>query len=303
MTFSHNHISPLRYPGGKAKLAQFLEDIVLLNNFEDKKFYELYAGGAAAALFLLTNGICKSIILNDYDFHVYAFWYCVLNHTDELVKLIENASITVDTWQIQRKIYLDYQNYSILEVGFSTFFLNRCNRSGILHRAGPIGGKNQTGNYKIDVRFNKSDLIKRIQLIASYRNKVKLHNLETIDLVKTVFEEDPSGLVFLDPPYFVQGERLYLSFYANEDHLELRNVLDTNKSKNWILTYDNCEEIRTLYSTFRNSNLNMSYTLQEKKLTKEIVIYSDDIFLPRTIRFGNKSIPYQLTEPYKNAAN
>ena len=148
MGSTHNFNSPLRYPGGKSKISFFMEDIILLNNLEGCTLYELYAGGAGASLNLLLSRICNKIVLNDLDFHIYAFWYCILNHTEEFIKLINNTEVNIGNWLIQKEIYRDFKEHDILNVGFSTFFLNRSNRSGILYKAGPIGGREQTGKYK-----------------------------------------------------------------------------------------------------------------------------------------------------------
>ena len=133
--------SPLRYPGGKSKISSFIEDVILLNNLEGCTLYEMYAGGAGASLKLLLSGICDGIVLNDLDHHIYAFWDCVLNRTEELIELIHDAEITIENWYTQRRVYENFEAHDTLEVGFSTFFLNRTNRSGILYKAGPIGGR------------------------------------------------------------------------------------------------------------------------------------------------------------------
>lgn len=293
-TLISRYVSPLRYPGGKAKIANFLQDVILLNNLENSTVYELYAGGAAASLSLLLANSCQQVVLNDLDKHIYAFWYAVLNETDELVSLIENTAVNIESWLAQSSIYKDADNHDLLTLGFATFFLNRSNRSGILHKAGPIGGQQQTGNYKIDVRFNKSELISRIRKIARFRDRIKLHNREAIELLGEVLPESDGNFIFLDPPYFDQGERLYLNFYKEADHKRLRDLLDKHRDANWILTYDNCEKINDLYKGFRRSDLIMSYTLQTKREAKEVVIFSDELCLPKQFRLGNKKRKFEL---------
>ena len=269
----------------------------MINNLEGSTLYELYAGGAGASLQVLFSGLCNKIVLNDLDYHIYAFWYSILNRTDEFLKLVQDTKIDVDNWKVQKQVYDNLHEYDILKVGFSTFFLNRSNRSGILYKAGPIGGYDQSGNYKIDVRFNKSDLIKRIEKIAQLKNKIEIHNVESIEFLKNIFN-DPydEKFIFLDPPYYVQGENLYLSCYGDNDHVELKEILTKNKNSSWFLTYDNCERINELYADFRRSYLPMSYTLQIKRKAKEVMIFSDNMYLPKMLKIGSKALDLTLVD-------
>lgn len=295
MQLNHNHNTPLRYPGGKGRISNFIEDIILLNNLDGCTLYELYAGGAGASINLLFTGLCEKIVLNDLDYHIYAFWYSILNETEKFIELIHNTKVDVSNWRKQKYIYDNHDSYEIIDVGFSTFFLNRANRSGILYKAGPIGGFDQTGNYKIDVRFNKIDLITRIKRIAHKRDQIEIHNKESKSFLKTIFtKRKQNTLVFLDPPYYVQGENLYMNFYTDNDHLELCETLKKYRSERWFLTYDNCDRINKLYNNFRRSHLPMSYTLQNKRKSKEVAIFSDNLHLPKNLRMGRKSLSFNL---------
>jgi DNA adenine methylase len=295
MQLSHNYNTPLRYPGGKGRISSFIEDIILLNNLDGCTLYELYAGGAGASINLLFTGLCKNIVLNDLDFHIYAFWHSILYDTENFVRLIHETEINVESWRQQKEIYDNYEKYEIVKVGFSTFFLNRANRSGILYKAGPIGGFDQTGNFKIDVRFNKSDLITRIERIANKKNQIEIFNSESKSLLKKIFRrQKQKKLIFLDPPYYVQGENLYMNFYEDNDHAELCKILTKYRSENWVLTYDNCDRINDLYDHFRRTHLTMSYTLQSKRTSKEVAIFSDNLHLPKNLRIGNKSLSFNL---------
>lgn len=286
--------SPLRYPGGKARISTFLVDILLINNLEGCKFFELYAGGAGAALSLLFSKVVNSIVINDLDPHIYKFWKCIVEDTDSFLKKMYDTPVNISSWDLQREIYKNEEKYSELDVAFSTFFLNRSNRSGILYKAGPIGGRDQSGNYKIDVRFNKKSLEQRILKIARFADKIEVRNEEAITLIKKVFRQRTNDFIFLDPPYYDQGENLYLNFYTHEDHIKLRDILKKNNDKKWFLTYDNCEEINELYTDFKKSNLPMSYTLQAKRKSKEVMMFSGGLYLPKTLRLGSKFSPLVL---------
>ncbi|MBN3662105.1 MAG: DNA adenine methylase, partial [Ornithobacterium rhinotracheale] len=179
--------SPLRYPGGKNKLSAFIAKICIDNNINGH-YVEPYSGGASVALFLLIEGYVKQVTINDKDRSIYAFWYCVLNKTKQLCEKIENAQLNIDEWRKQKKIQLKKDEANLLDLGFSTFYLNRTNRSGIIN-AGVIGGVEQKGNYLMDCRFNKLELIKRIKLIAKYKKNIRLYNKDANELIDIIQEE------------------------------------------------------------------------------------------------------------------
>ena len=289
MAFINRFYSPLRYPGGKSKVAPFIEDLILLNNLEGCTLYELYAGGAGASLSILFSGICRRIVLNDLDYHIYAFWHSILNETDELIKRINEEAVNVENWEKQKTIYSNFQEHEILDVGFSTFFLNRTNRSGIISNAGPIGGKKQNGKYKIDVRFNKLELSRRVEMIAKERDRIEIRNQETMDMLETEAVRDEKGFIFLDPPYYRQGENLYLNSYDDNAHTKLSNLLKTNREANWFLTYDNCDRITKLYQYFRRAHLPMNYAVQSKRKAKEVMIFAENLYIPKSLRIGTES--------------
>ncbi len=287
----HIH-SPLRYPGGKGTMASCLADIILFNNVEMGAYYEPYAGGAGAALYLLYHGFVERLYLNDADYTIYAFWKSVLNNTDLLLNRIHDVELSVEEWLRQKLILKSPKGYSTFEVGFAAFFLNRCSRSGILSNSGPIGGYNQRGKWTIDVRFNKMNLIKRIKKIADYRKVISVTNQDALDFLK---QKLPKGrnrnniFVYLDPPYFKNGRTLYVNYYEESDHLMLSRYMKSQKILPWVMTYDNVQYIRDLYRDNRIYEFSLTYSVQEKKKGSEILIVPDSVRLPGSLNIaGNK---------------
>jgi DNA adenine methylase len=276
--------SPLRYPGGKGLLSDFLTDLIKLNNLQGGVYYELYAGGAGAALKLLFDGVVRKIVINDADYRIYCFWYSVLYDTKRFIALLEQSNVNIEEWQRQKEIYQNAQHESVLDVGFATFFLNRTNRSGILHKAGPIGGKNQDGNYLIGARFNKCDLKNRILFIADKVSSIELHNDTTESFLENLRIHGNSKIFFyLDPPYYHKGKELYLNNYNHSQHLYLSSLLEKSKIKYWLVSYDNADAIRGMYKQFRKATFNFNYSLQEKKQATELLIFSDNLIMPRNL--------------------
>ena len=268
--------SPLRYPGGKNKLARLIARICAYNNINGH-YVEPYAGGASVALHLLIERKMSKITINDYDKSIYAFWYSVLNYTQKLCKLIEETPITIDEWKKQKEIQKRKNEVGLLELGFSTLFLNRTNISGIIN-AGPIGGMKQKNKYKLDCRFNKKEIIRRIKLIASLKDQIRLFNLDAIELIKLIKKESNNSntIFYFDPPYFLKGPTLYMNFYKKEDHKKVAQEIKKIKNIHWIVSYDDVEEINKMYSWVRNKLLlNIIHTAYEPKIGKEVLFLSD----------------------------
>lgn len=267
--------TPLRYPGGKAKFAPFVKDLMGANNLTGD-YLEPYAGGSGVALDLLFNGHCKNIHINDFDIAVFNFWKSATEQTDEILKLIQDTNVTIEEWHKHKQILNNPKEFTQLEHGFATFFLNRTNRSGIL-KGGVIGGKNQDGNYKLDARYNKENLSKRIEKIGLYKDRIKVYNEDALELLKRVDSFLPEdSLIYLDPPYYVKGQGLYRNFYVHDDHVKIRQALDNVKSK-WIVSYDNCAEIKEIYSGYRQEDYALNYSAYYKIKGSEVMIYCDDI--------------------------
>jgi DNA adenine methylase len=276
--------SPLRYPGGKGKLAEFVKIIFKRNDLLEGYYVEPYAGGASIALSLLFSGYASKIIINDFDKSIFAFWHSVINETDELCKLISDSPINMDVWRQQKEIQKQKEEASLLQLGFSTFFLNRTNRSGII-TAGVIGGNDQFGNYKIDARFNKKDLISRIQQIGKRADSILLYNLDAIELIRNISSELPEKtLIYFDPPYYIKGKQLYANHYKHEDHLLVSQMINGILEHKWLVSYDNEKEIRNLYKTNKKFTYSLNYSAVNSTSGSEVIIYHKDLIIPRVGR-------------------
>jgi len=284
-----DYYSPLRYPGGKAKVADFFKTVVKDNILYDAVYVEPYAGGAAVGLALLFNEYVSKIVINDIDPSIYAFWHSVLNRTDKFCDLIAKTPVTVKTWLSQREVLRHRTNHSRFEVGFAAFFLNRTNRSGILN-GGVIGGLDQTGPWKIDARYNKAALVERIQRVASYRDRIELHNSDAVKLIKSLRKSLPKKTLFyFDPPYYVKGQDLYRNFYGPEDHKEIAEAIATLKEHRWIVTYDNVPAIRRLYSRHRKVSFNLNYSAAKASKGQEVMVFSDNLYVAKRPVIGSAS--------------
>lgn len=277
-----DYYSPLRYPGGKGKVSNYFKQIYKDNLLYDGIYCEPYAGGASVALSLLLNQYASKVIINDIDRSLYSFWHSVLHDTDTLCRRVHDTRVTIREWKLQREIQLRKDKAALIDLGFSTFFLNRTNRSGILN-AGVIGGKDQQGTWKIDARFNKKDLIARIERIAYYRKNIELHNCDAMKLIKSVKSKLPKNtLIYFDPPYFVKGKDLYLNYYKMHDHESIANEIERVSKQKWIVTYDNVKPIRDLYENFRQRKFDLNYSAAAPSRGQEVMIFSNNLHISKT---------------------
>ncbi|MEV1146601.1 DNA adenine methylase [Micromonospora sp. NPDC049799] len=266
------YISPLRYPGGKGKLGPYFARVLASQTLPITAYAEPYAGGAGAGLYLLAEGHIDHLLINDLNPGIAAFWRSLLQETNEFVDKLQLEVVSLDSWHRHRETYLNPTGKSDLDLGFATFFLNRCNRSGIL-TARPIGGLDQSGRWKIDARFNKEELAARIRHLQTLAKRISVSEKPALDFVTSVSRRSKPVLLYVDPPYLVKGEELYMSSHSWEDHEKLAAVLAKSRHP-WILTYDVDERVRGLYPSNRCLRYSISHTAQAQKVGREFMLFS-----------------------------
>lgn len=272
--------TPLRYPGGKSQLAPFVVELLRANDLMDGVYVEPFAGGAGIAWTLLLNGYVSEVWINDIDPSIHAFWHAVLYDTEALCDRIARTAVTMEEWHRQRAVQTQTA-VDLLGLGFSTLFLNRTNRSGIL-KGGVIGGLRQDSAYTLDCRFNKADLMKKIRRIALYREQVRLTQLDAETFIRSKVRRLPRHtLVNVDPPYYRRGPELYCSFYTHDNHATLAKAVRTMKQP-WMLTYDDTPEIRALYDGLPVLHKELNYSAQVKRSAVELLVIAPWMQWPST---------------------
>lgn len=268
-------LSPLRYPGGKSQLYKFVRNTIEQNNIQAPIYVEPFAGGAGLAIELLLRGDVSSIIINDFDNAIFCFWESVLQNTDELIDLIETTPINIEEWENQRNIYNNQHIHSSLQVGFSTFYLNRTNHSGII-KGGPIS-RDDTSKYTLDCRYNKNDLIRKIKRIADARENINLFNYDAVYFIQRVLPIYAANrlFIFFDPPYYKQGKKLYTNFYSHDDHRELSEAIRGIAESHWITTYDFNKNIAELYANVPSKVYQLQYSANRKRKEKEFLFHNE----------------------------
>ena len=275
--------SPLRYPGGKAALAPFLEEAIVLNGLADCSYFEPFAGGAGAALRLLRKGVVSRIHINDFDPCIAAFWSAVRRDPGRFAEAIVSAKLNVAEWERQRQIYRARDASRPFDLGFATFYLNRCNRSGVLSGATPIGGLSQAGKWKLDARYYREGLAERVNEIAGMAERIHVSNQDARRFLAEKLPRGPARgrvFVYLDPPYWDKGRRLYLNSYSPANHRELARHMQSQKTLNWIVSYDDTPSVRELYAKLKVHGLSLRYNLQRARKARELLIAPNHVALP-----------------------
>lgn len=285
--------SPLRYPGGKNRLSDFVALNIMNLGMSGCTYVEPFAGGAGVALSLLLNGTVDRIVINDYDKSIYSFWRAVVKEPQALIERIQDAPITIEEWYRQKEIYSSSDAYS-LDLAFATLFLNRTNRSGILS-AGPIGGYAQAGDWKLDVRFDKEAIIQKITRIAEHRKAITVYNQDIITFLRH-YAHRIGGNVFyyFDPPYYNKGQELYKNFFEHDDHQRIHDAIVECIDAPWIMTYDDVDEIVQIYSDFEKRRFNLTYSAANKGVASELMFFSNICSCPTSEQLQKSKITIRL---------
>ena len=286
--------SPLRYPGGKSKLAPFISLLIEKSQIKNPVYVEPFAGGAGVALSLLLNSTVDEVVINDYDKAIYSVWRALLSETNRFIQLIENTPLNVEEWRAQKRIYDEQGDKYSLELGFAAFYLNRTNRSGILSNAGPIGGFDQTGSYLIDARFNRQELVRRVIEIARHKSKIHLYNKD----IRTFLEKympkyQDRAFIYFDPPYYKKGKALYKNFFSPSDHQEIFERISKLDCP-WLVTYDDVPEIWEIYSSYIGKRYDLIYRFPNKLKKSEIMFLCDNALWPTEDELREEKITINL---------
>lgn len=286
--------SPLRYPGGKAKLARFMEFIIKERGYAGGTYIEPFAGGAGIAVELLLRDVVSRIVINDYDKGIWSFWKAILTETERFISEIRTVPLTINEWEKQRAISFNYNKKYSFELGFATFYMNRTNRSGII-KGGVIGGLQQTGKWKIDARFNRESLISRIESIAFRKKDIRLYNQDITTFIEHYVPfYSETAMIYFDPPYFKKGKQLYMNFFEFEDHKRIEREIRNSVECDWIVTYDDAPEIREIYASYPVMLYDLNYSVSKKCKTSELMIFKSNISIPRNKLLEQNGIDINL---------
>ena len=269
-------LSPLRYPGGKGLLLDFISDVIRRTFGDRVSYIEPFAGGAGIALGLLSRGIVERAVIGDIDPAISAFWRAVYFRTEEFIDKIWMCDVSIDAWHENWHVLNSPSPTCDLELGFAAFFLNRTNHSGIL-RARPIGGLEQRGKWKLDCRYNREDLARRIEALAVYRDRVDLFEGNACDLLDALDDHSKeASFIYADPPYLTKSTDLYLDDMDFRQHRILAKRLRRDYIY-WMVSYDNDARVYgELFPDERFVQFSIRHSASRAHIGEEVAVFSND---------------------------
>lgn len=240
-------LSPLRYPGGKSKLIDYLATQFRKESL--KTFVEVFAGGASVGLSLLDAGLTERLVINDTDPGIYAFWHAVVHNPEHLLKRLFGPAPNRAEFRSCQAMLDEPKYWSQDNLAWATLVCNRLGYSGIT-KARAMGGKQGTDAQLLS-RWNAQALQERIRHIHSMRSRIEVSCVDAVDLLENSAYWDERSTCFIDPPYVAKGKDLYRRWYEEEDHKQLAMVIQMlyqgMPGADIVITYDDCPLIREIY--------------------------------------------------------
>jgi DNA adenine methylase len=265
-------MSFFRYPGGKSKISDHI--IATLDKAAEKgydQFREPFFGGGSIGIKFIAKNKVKNVWINDKDYGIDCLWNSVILYPKELRKMVTEFRPTVEEFYRIKEDLLrvdDAKNGSwekIVKHGFEKLAIHQISYSGLGTKSGgPLGGSRQESKYKIDCRWSPKYICKKIDALHSLFSEAKVDWCSNFDFGGLIENKDSKSLIYLDPPYFKKGNDLYQFGFSVADHERLSKLLRETEHS-WVLSYDDCEEIRDFYSWADIQEIGVNYSITALK--------------------------------------
>lgn len=257
----NKRLSPLRYPGGKSKLIDYLSTKLQPNKLDT--FVEVFAGGASFGLALLDAGIVNHLVLNDADKNLFTFWYEAIQNPEPLLHKIHTTTPTHEDYGKAKDLLSSNIPVSPTERAWAYLLVNRLSYSGI-QKAGCLGGKNGSTEALL-ARYNPKVLIKQITHLTTLKDRITLLNQDYSEVIETYYWDDRTTL-FIDAPYYSKGKALYNHYFTEQDHRALSELIQSLTLEfpgcaDILITYDKTPFIQDLYWSMQQTTIDRKYSI------------------------------------------
>jgi len=263
--------TPLRYPGGKSRVAK---DFIPRFPKEIGEFREPFLGGGSVALLFTQMYPDVPVWVNDKYVYLYNFWTHLQKDgkrlSEDLVKIKEEHS----SEDKAKELFKDAKDRIHKEDTYTQavlfWVLNKCSYSGL------------TENSSFSATASRQNFTtkgaRNLQNISDLIQKWKITNLDYSDVMR---QNGNNVFLFLDPPYKI-GTYLYGSnaeLHKNFKHEEFYEACALCKH-DWFVTYNNDDDLKRLYSNFHQEEFKITYGMKHRpdnKLKKELLVANYDI--------------------------
>ena len=274
-------MSFFRYPGGKSKLknqiAKKLNEVASDDNLEYREPF--FGGGSIGLLVLEKRPNLKKIWINDFDLGISSLWTTLINRPDLLKSRVLKFKPSIeafDNYKIELTQCLKLKSdTAIADFGFKKLAIHQISYSGLGTKSGgPLGGRDQKSDYKIDCRWSPNYICKKIDALHDKFSKLDIREscCTNLDFSELIEDNRYDAVIYLDPPYYDKVNDLYQHGFEEVDHNRLANCLKKTKHQ-WILSYDDCEGVRKYYQDWSDidsiDGINYSITATKDKITGE----------------------------------
>lgn len=279
-------MSFFRYPGGKYKLRkEITKRLTTQVIHKGVEYREPFFGGGSIGLELLNkNPDITRVWLNDKDTSIACLWTAVIQYPAYLKRCVQRFTPSVKAFHdFQRELPEIYdvpkESGKVVDVGFKKIAIHQISYSGLGTKSGgPLGGEDQKSPYKIDCRWSPDYICEQIDRAHHLFTKVQLHNECCTNLDFSGLLEDTScdALLYLDPPYYEKGNELYECGFSLVDHERLMSALKETKHP-WVLSYDDCLQVRSLYKWANVDSLGVNYSIKAARNKPELLIFPNGV--------------------------
>jgi len=258
--------SPLRYPGGKSKAIESISKLIP----DFKEFREPFVGGGSVFVYLKQKYPSRNFWINDIYQNLYHFWNECKENPDKLIEsILEFRSTFSDGKELHKFLVNNIHSFDNIKKAAAFFVFNRITFSGTTESGG-------FSNAAFHKRFTESS-IERVKSLSRILANTKISNL---DYQEVISAEGDNVFLFLDPPYYSAiKSALYGrngNLHKTFDHERFASVMKQTKHK-WLITYDDNEYIRNLFSFANITAWDLTYGMRNVKkesdqIGKELLI-------------------------------
>ena len=265
--------TPLRYPGGKSRVAELLVD--LMPDF--KEYREPFLGGGSVYLTAVQKHPDCKFWINDLYYDLYCFWDEAKFDIGSLVDDVRTIRKEYDGRgrELHDKLVAEIPGYGTHDKAVAFFAINRTTFSG----TSLSGGYSQES---FDKRFTPSS-IDRLEKIGPLLQDTKITCLDYSELLR---EPGDGVFIFLDPPYYTATKSALYGkngeLHKGFDHERFAEEVKNCPHK-WMITYDNCDYVKEMYKDFNVIPFEFAYgmrnvTANAEMTGKEVLITNYEDF-------------------------